>query len=178
MKSENAGLRRILIAAIAALLLVGSGASGIINTHASFAGGKHKPTPTPRPTSTATTIPTATATPTPTSTSHTIKTVFLIVMENHNWSQIQGSASAPYINSLLTRSDASYATQYYNPPSLHPSEPNYVWLEAAGNTGLPNANTGGTVSFTNTPGAQTETTTFTGTPTVRNSMTASSITGP
>ncbi|HEX6509668.1 MAG TPA: alkaline phosphatase family protein, partial [Chloroflexota bacterium] len=84
-----------------------------------------------------------------------------IVMENHNWSQIQGSTSAPYINGLLTRSDASYATQYYNPPSLHPSEPNYVWLEAGANTGLPNANTGGTVDFTtdNDPSASNSTST-------------------
>ncbi len=59
-----------------------------------------------------------------------IKNVFVIMMENHNWSDIAGSSSAPYINSLLTRQDASYATQYYNPPNNHPSAPNYVWLEA------------------------------------------------
>jgi phospholipase C len=49
--------------------------------------------------------------------------------------------SAPYINSLLTLSDASYASNYHNVmPSetatgyLHPSEPNYIWLEAATNS--------------------------------------------
>ncbi len=58
-----------------------------------------------------------------------IKTVFLIVMENHNWSDIFNNPSAPYINkSLLPQ--ASYTTQYYNPPGNHPSEPNYIWLEA------------------------------------------------
>jgi hypothetical protein len=65
--------------------------------------------------------------------------VFLIVMENHNWSQIKGSKSAPYINSLL--SQGAYAEAYYNPPKLHPSEPNYLWLEAGTNFGVKNDNT-------------------------------------
>lgn len=54
--------------------------------------------------------------------------VFLIVMENHNWSQIKDSPSAPYINGLLA--EGAHAEAYYNPPGLHPSEPNYLWLEA------------------------------------------------
>ena len=29
-----------------------------------------------------------------------------------------------------------FAKQYYNPPGLHPSEPNYVWMEAGNNLGL------------------------------------------
>jgi phosphatidylinositol-3-phosphatase len=49
-------------------------------------------------------------------------TVFVILMENHNWSSIKGSLDAPYINSLLPV--ASHAEQYYNPPAVHPSEPN------------------------------------------------------
>jgi phospholipase C len=61
-----------------------------------------------------------------------IQTVFLIVMENHNWSDIKGSFAAPYINRTLLP-QASYATQYYNPPGLHPSLPNYLWLEAGTN---------------------------------------------
>ena len=65
------------------------------------------------------------ATPTPT------PTVFIILMENHNWSQIKDSPSAPYINSLLTQ--GAHAEAYYNPPGLHPSEPNYLWLEAGTN---------------------------------------------
>lgn len=66
-------------------------------------------------------------------------TVFVIVMENHVWSDIKGSASAPYINTtLLPR--ASYCDQYYNPPGLHPSEPNYLWLEAGTNFGITNDN--------------------------------------
>ena len=73
-----------------------------------------------------------------------LKTVFIILMENHNWSSIQGSSSAPYINNTLLP-QASYATQYFNAPGIHPSEPNYLWLEAGTNfgilnDGLPSAN--------------------------------------
>ncbi|PZS04733.1 MAG: hypothetical protein DLM70_07515 [Chloroflexi bacterium] len=32
---------------------------------------------------------------------HTLKSVFVIVMENHNWADIKGSPSAPYINHVL-----------------------------------------------------------------------------
>jgi hypothetical protein len=67
----------------------------------------------------------------------TIQTVFLILMENHNWSQIAGSASAPYINGTLLPT-SSYALNYRNPPANHPSEPNYLWLEAGTNFGIAN----------------------------------------
>ena len=70
---------------------------------------------------------------------HAIKTVFVIVMENHNWSSIQGNSSAHYINNTLLP-QASYALQYYNPPGNHPSEPNYLWLEAGSNLGVTNDN--------------------------------------
>jgi phospholipase C len=66
-----------------------------------------------------------------------IKTVFIIVMENHNWSDILNSPSAPYINQTLLP-QSSYAMQYYNPPGNHPSEPNYLWLEAGTNFGIKN----------------------------------------
>src|SRR6266702_4774614 len=58
-----------------------------------------------------------------------IKTVFIIVMENKNWVQILGSSSAPYINNTLLPV-ASHAELYFNPPLVHPSLPNYLWLEA------------------------------------------------
>ncbi|HLY28613.1 MAG TPA: alkaline phosphatase family protein [Aggregatilineales bacterium] len=64
-----------------------------------------------------------------------IKTVFVIVMENMNWSSIVDSRSAPYINKTLLPMSA-YATQYYNPPHIHPSLPNYLWLEAGTNFGI------------------------------------------
>jgi len=64
-----------------------------------------------------------------------LKTVFVIVMENHDWASIKGSPDAPYINHTLLRMGA-HAEQYYNPPSVHPSEPNYIWLEAGSNLGI------------------------------------------
>jgi len=64
-----------------------------------------------------------------------IDTVFLVVMENHDWSTIRGNPSAPYINGTLLPM-ASHAEQYYNPPKIHPSEPNYLWLEAGTNFGI------------------------------------------
>ena len=66
---------------------------------------------------------------------HAIKTVFVVLMENHNWSDIHDSSAAPYINSLLPK--AAWCTQYYdNPLGVHPSEPNYIWLEAGFHLGL------------------------------------------
>lgn len=62
-------------------------------------------------------------------------TVFVIMMENHNWSDIKNNPNAPYINGTLLPI-AAYATQYYNPPGIHPSEPNYLWLEAGTNFGI------------------------------------------
>jgi phospholipase C len=59
------------------------------------------------------------------------KMVFIIVMENHNWEDIKASAKAPFINSLLGQ--GASADNYRNPPNLHPSEPNYVWLVAGSN---------------------------------------------
>jgi hypothetical protein len=74
-----------------------------------------------------------------------VKTVFYIAMENHNFTQpssvtginqIFGNSAAPFINSLVTPGNAnaamvSYASNYQNvAPGIHPSEPNYVWMEA------------------------------------------------
>ena len=68
-----------------------------------------------------------------------VRTVFIIVLENHNWSQFKGAANSPYINNTLLP-QASHAEQYYNPPGLHPSLPNYLWLEAGTNFGIGNDN--------------------------------------
>jgi uncharacterized protein (TIGR03382 family) len=64
-----------------------------------------------------------------------IKTVFLIMMENHNWKDVKGSSSAPYLNNTLLPA-ASHAEAYHNPGYLHPSLPNYLWLEAGTNFGI------------------------------------------
>lgn len=71
---------------------------------------------------------------------HNIKTVFLIVMENHNWTgaasgNIKGNSAAPYINYTLLPM-ASYANNYRNPPGIHPSLPNYLWLEGGASFGI------------------------------------------
>jgi hypothetical protein len=76
--------------------------------------------------------------------------VFLVLMENHSASQVIGSKDAPYINSLV----AAYATATNYTTTVHPSEPNYIWLEAGSN------NTGD-ITFTNDndPSATNSTTT-------------------
>jgi len=65
--------------------------------------------------------------------SQSIRTVFVILMENHDWSAIAGNPLAPYINGTLL-SQASYATRYFG--VRHPSEPNYLWLEGGTDYGI------------------------------------------
>jgi hypothetical protein len=100
-----------------------------------------------------------------------IKKVFVIAMENHNWTQpanqftgsiqqIYQNPNAPFINSLVSGTawalvngqpfnisqQTAYATAYHNVlatpggnnPHIHPSEPNYVWMEAGSNLGILN----------------------------------------
>jgi phosphatidylinositol-3-phosphatase len=67
---------------------------------------------------------------------HSIKTVFLVMMENHNWSQIKGNPSAPYINGTLLQIGA-HAEQYVG-GAIHPSEPNYILLESGSDLGISN----------------------------------------
>jgi hypothetical protein len=75
-----------------------------------------------------------------------VKTVWVILMENHNWTgnnagaefgdpDIKGSPLAPYANGKLLDT-AAHAEQYFNPPGNHPSQPNYLWLEAGTNFGV------------------------------------------
>jgi hypothetical protein len=89
--------------------------------------------------------------------------VFYIEMENHNFTQpssdtsapqqVFGNPAAPYQNSLITPGNAnaaqtSWASSYFNVlatpsgsnPSIHPSEPNYLWQEAGTNFGVLNDN--------------------------------------
>ena len=80
--------------------------------------------------------------------------VFYIALENHNFiqpaavtgiHQIYGNSAAPFINSLVTPGNpnaamVSYASNYQNvSANTHPSEPNYVYMEA-GVTGPLNDN--------------------------------------
>jgi hypothetical protein len=71
---------------------------------------------------------------------HHIKTVFIILMENHNWTgdgklDIKDNPAAPYINNTLVPM-ASHTENYSNPPGIHPSLPNYLWLVAGQNFGI------------------------------------------
>jgi hypothetical protein len=84
---------------------------------------------------------------------HRVKTVFVIAMENHNWTQPSTQTSpqqlfqnpaAPFINSLVNGTSGisdqvAYAKGYINSgPGIHPSEPNYIWAEAGTNFGVLN----------------------------------------
>jgi len=58
-------------------------------------------------------------------------------MENHDWSSIAGNVSeAPFLNSLLSDPNVAYATNYIG--VTHPSEPNYLILEAGDTFGIRN----------------------------------------
>ncbi len=60
-------------------------------------------------------------------------TVFTLVMENQSASDILGKNGPPYINSLAQ----TYAVAAgYRDPSIHPSEPNYLWMVAGENFGV------------------------------------------
>src|SRR5215831_12384288 len=91
-----------------------------------------------------------------------IKRVFVIAMENHNWTQpanqfsgpiqqIFQNPNAPFINSLVNGTNVAskqvaFAANYHNVlatasgnnPHIHPSEPNYIWAEAGTNFGVLN----------------------------------------
>jgi len=93
-----------------------------------------------------------------------VGTVFYIMLENHNWiqpngnvdtsptsgiEQLKGNPAAPFLNSLVDPNsplvrDVSYTNNCYNVlatptgnnPSIHPSEPNYIWQEGGSNFGV------------------------------------------
>ena len=50
--------------------------------------------------------------------------VFILVEENHSYSDVIGNSAMPYTNSLAQK--YAVATQYYS--NQHPSLPNYFWL--------------------------------------------------
>jgi hypothetical protein len=82
--------------------------------------------------------------------------VFVIAMENHNWTQPSSDTSpqqifmnpaAPFINGLVNGTSGisdqvAYAANYLNSGlGVHPSEPNYIWAEAGTNFGVLNDDT-------------------------------------
>src|SRR3954469_16398201 len=60
--------------------------------------------------------------------------VFVILMENHGFGQIQGNANAPFINSYMNTSNL--ATNYY--AVAHPSLTNYLEIVGGSNFGVLN----------------------------------------
>jgi hypothetical protein len=64
--------------------------------------------------------------------------VVIAVEENHGYSQIIGSSSAPYINALSRNSYAANFTKSY--AITHPSQPNYLDLYSGSNQGVTNDN--------------------------------------
>src|SRR5438105_2086790 len=58
--------------------------------------------------------------------------VVIVIMENHGYSQIIGSSSAPYINNLAKQN--ALMTQSF--AIGHPSEPNYHELWSGSNQGV------------------------------------------
>jgi hypothetical protein len=62
--------------------------------------------------------------------------VVMVIEENHSYSSIIGSSSAPYINSLA-RQGALFTQSYAN---YHPSQPNYLELFSGSNQGVTNDN--------------------------------------
>jgi phosphatidylinositol-3-phosphatase len=86
-----------------------------------------------------------TPTPTPVPTAQlTFSHVFLVVEENHSYSDVIGNSSMPYLNSLA--SQYGLATQYF--ANGHPSMPNYLML-TTGMTESFDDNFSGTISDDN-----------------------------
>ncbi len=114
------------IASAIALFAVATGCAGADSSAETggprFAALEHAPTTTPEEARAA-------------RAGHAIKTIFVIMMENHDWSDIKASKVAPYINGTLLAAGA-HAENYFNPPDNHPSEPNYIWLEAGDNLAI------------------------------------------
>jgi subtilisin-like proprotein convertase family protein len=59
--------------------------------------------------------------------------VWVIMMENQDWSNIKGNPDAPFINQVLLKQGA-HAENYV--AETHPSEPNYIELEAGSTLGI------------------------------------------
>ncbi|MFL6390072.1 MAG: alkaline phosphatase family protein [Terriglobales bacterium] len=122
------------------LLLLGTGCGG---GSVSASGSTTTATPTPAPTPSPSPVPS----PTP-ATFPAADHVFLIVLENHAFSQVIGSPFMPYLNSLAAQH--SLATNYF--ANTHPSIGNYFML-TTGNIETNNDAFPGTVSSDSIPRA-------------------------
>ena len=87
---------------------------------------------TPAPTSQPTAPPTPSPTASPSVNLPNFSHVYVIVLENTEFSGIVGSSSAPYINSLI----AQYGLSTNSFAVAHPSEPNYIAMTSGGTQGI------------------------------------------
>ena len=110
--TRNYAVLFVLIAAIASQCACGGGTSS--STTGGGGGGGTTPTPPP-----------AASTP-------TFAHVFLVIEENHSFSDVIGNSSMPFLNSLA--SAYGLATQYY--ADAHPSLPNYFMLTVGAGTSI------------------------------------------
>ena len=91
-----------------------------------------------------------------------VGSVFVIILENRNFTAgtdtsggavILGNSAAPYLNALITpgtsnAAQTAWCSAYHNVfatpsgsnPSIHPSEPNYIWAECGSNLSVLNDN--------------------------------------
>src|SRR5947209_1535079 len=125
------------------LVLTGCGSVGANSNSNSSPAPTTTPSPTPSPTPTGTPSTTPTPTPVPAA-DH----VFLILLENHGFSQVIGNSAMPYLNSLATQH--ALAANYF--ANTHPSIGNYFML-TTGNTETNNDAFTGTVSSDSIPRA-------------------------
>ncbi len=135
MKRQAVG--RLGVAVVAVALV--SGACGPSVTITASATGTAQPTaptavetPSGATPSTGPASPVVMATPTlipsPSSGIPAFSHIYVIILENKEYSSIVGSRAAPYLNSLIGR--YGLATNFY--AETHPSEPNYIALTSGG----------------------------------------------
>jgi len=105
---------------IAVVLFAACGSSGNMNVNG---GGDDGPTPDAPNGSNGSGVNPDAATTT------AQRTIFTIVLENHDYSEIVGSSNAPYINSLIAQ--GALATNYKD--TAHPSLPNYLHMISGDN---------------------------------------------
>ncbi|HTL30597.1 MAG TPA: alkaline phosphatase family protein [Tepidisphaeraceae bacterium] len=70
--------------------------------------------------------------------------VVVVIEENHSFSQVIGSASAPYINNTLVAGGSSFKNMY---AITHPSQPNYLHFFSGASQGVTNDNPPATWPF-------------------------------
>jgi phospholipase C len=111
---QNCAIPFVLMVAIILQCACGGGNNSSTSSTVGTGGGGSNPTPPPN------------------SSAPTFAHVFLVIEENHSFSDVIGNSSMPYLNSLA--SAYGLATQYY--ADAHPSLPNYFMLTVGAGTSI------------------------------------------